>query len=95
MKKRYYLIIESEYVTSFTDKDTLLNALWLMTGLEEQRNSDEIFEPLLLLRKRRGFTDVTCDLKECLSWIDFFADSFQLKAEMLEQLLLSITSEEE
>lgn len=95
MKKRYYLIIESEYVTSFTDKDTLLNALWLMTGLEEQRNSDEIFEPLLLLRKRRGFTDVTSDLKECLSWIDFFADSFQLKAEMLEQLLLSITSEEE
>lgn len=61
MNRRYYLIVESEYITSFKDKETLLNALWLMTGQEELRNSDEIFEP---------------------------------KAEMLEELLLSITSEE-
>lgn len=94
MNRRYYLIVESEYITSFTDKETLLNALWLMTGQEELRNSDEIFEPLQLLRKKRGFTDVTLSLQECLSWIDFFADNYQLKAEMLEELLLSITSEE-
>lgn len=94
MNRRYYLIVESEYITSFKDKETLLNALWLMTGQEELRNSDEIFEPLLLLRKNRGFTDVTHSLQECLSWIDFFADNYQLKAEMLEELLLSITSEE-
>ncbi|MGN0896001.1 MAG: hypothetical protein ACI4NC_04455 [Succinivibrio sp.] len=94
MNRRYYLIVESEYITSFKDKETLLNALWLMTGKEELRNSDEIFEPLLLLRKKRGFTDVTLSLQECLSWIDFFADNYQLKAEMLEELLLSITSEE-
>lgn len=62
MNRRYYLIVESEYITSFTDKETLLNALWLMTGQEELRNSDEIFEPLLLLRKNRGFTDVTLSL---------------------------------
>lgn len=35
MNRRYYLIVESEYITSFTDKETLLNALWLMTGKEE------------------------------------------------------------
>lgn len=55
MNRRYYLIVESEYITSFTDKETLLNALWLMTGQEELRNSDEIFEPLLLLRKKKRF----------------------------------------
>lgn len=53
MNRRYYLIVESEYITSFKDKETLLNALWLMTGHEELRNSDEIFEPLLLLRKKK------------------------------------------